>query len=289
MTELIRHFRQATTVVAVASLLTVAACSSSGSDKASTAKTKVSVQLPQGSLIHSGQLTFCADLSTPPLTYYNESQKPAGVEVDLGNALAQGLGLSAKWANTSFNGIIPALQAKQCDAILSQLYIKPARAKVVDFVPYMYASNTLLTDAQHAGSVTDIDSLCGLKAAAETGSTSGDYLNAASGRCTAAGKKPIDIRLFTKDSDALQQLRLNLVDAYGTTLETAAYVMSKQSGTFKLVGDPFGKIQTGIATRKDDTAVHDALTKSLAALHQDGTYDSILKKWNLQADALGAS
>ncbi|WP_215456129.1 ABC transporter substrate-binding protein [Streptomyces sp. ATCC 21386] len=243
-----------------------------------------SVKVPADTLVKDGQITYCSDISAPPLTFYDASQKPVGAEIELGDALAAQLGVRAEWANTSFNGIIPALQAKQCDAIISQLYIKPEREKVVDFVPYMYASNTLLVAAKSAGDIKNADDLCGRKAAGQTGTTVVQYLTDRSKQCEAAGKAKIDIRQFTKDSEALQQLRLGLVDSYGTTLETAAYATKQQPDTFAFVGEPFNRIKVGAATRKDNPALHDALTKALAAVRKSGTYTSILKKWNLTGD-----
>jgi len=241
------------------------------------------VKVPAGTLAQDGQLTYCSDLSSPPLTFYDAAQKPVGVEVDLGDAIAAQLGARTRWANTSFNGIIPALQARQCDAIISQLYIKPEREKVVDFVPYMYASNTLMVTNGNTG-IANTGDLCGKKAAAQTGSTIVGYFTEQSSKCAGAGKPNIDIRQFTKDSDALQQLRLGLVDGYGTTLETAAYVMTQQPGTFKAVGEPFNHIKVGIATRKDSPALHDALTQALAAIQKNGTYTTVLTKWKLTGD-----
>ncbi|MER6421769.1 ABC transporter substrate-binding protein [Streptomyces sp. NPDC001137] len=266
---------------AAAMALTGCADSSGGTDTAAKA---ASVKVPAGALVKGGQITYCSDISAPPLTYYDAAQKPVGAEIELGNALAAELGVRANWANTSFNGIIPALQAKQCDAIISQLYIKPEREKVVDFVPYMYASNTLVVAEKNAKTIKSADDLCGKKAAGQTGTTIVQYLTDQSEKCAAAGKPKIDIRQFTKDSDALQQLRLGLVDAYGTTLETAAYVLKQQPGTFGLVGEPFNRIKVGAATGKDDASLHDALTKALAAVRKSGTYDAILKKWNLSGD-----
>jgi polar amino acid transport system substrate-binding protein len=270
---------------AVCAVAALAACSSS---KTSQPSHSGAVSLAANALVNSGQITYCADISSPPLTFYDENQKAVGAEIELGDAFAAKLGVKAKWANTSFNGIIPALQAKQCDAIISQLYIKPEREKVVDFVPYMYASNTLLVSAKDDKGIRSADDLCGKKAAGETGTTVVQYLTDQSSKCTSAGKPKIDIRQFTKDSDALQQLRLGLVDAYGTTLETAAYVVKKQPDTFKLAGTPFNRIKVGAATRKDDSALHDALAKALAAVQKDGQYAAILKKWNLSGDDIGA-
>ena len=232
-------------------------------------------------LLKDGEISFCSDMTAPPLEFLDANQKPVGAEVELGDAIADSMGVKSKWVNTAFNGIIPALQAKQCDAILTQLYIKPEREEVVDFVPYLYSSNTVLV--QEGAGISGIDALCGMKAAAQTGTTAAEYFDEASAKCSG---DPIDIRMFTKDTDALQQLKLGLVDAYGTTLESAAYVMKQQPGQFEMAGDPFGKIECGIATRKDATDVHDAIAAALADVQADGTYDEILAEWNLTGDAL---
>ncbi|HEY6797110.1 MAG TPA: ABC transporter substrate-binding protein [Kineosporiaceae bacterium] len=237
--------------------------------------------VPAGVLLKDGEITFCSDLTSPPLEFLDATQKPVGAEIELGAALAKSMGLTAKWANTAFNGIIPALQAKQCDAILSQLYIKPEREKAVDFVPYLNSSNTVMVKT--GSQISGMDALCGKKVAAQTGTTAADYFKQASSKCSGGA---LDIRLFTKDSDALQQLKLGLVDAYGTTLETAAYVMKQQPGQFGMAGDPFGVIACGIATRKDARAVHDAVATALRAIRTDGSYDKILANWNLTGDAL---
>lgn len=269
---------------ALASLTGCGAASASGS-AGPASPAAAAVKVPAGTLDAAGQITYCADISAPPLTFYDTAQKPTGAEIELGDALAAELGVQSHWANTSFSGIIPALQAKQCDAIISQLYIKPARQAVVDFVPYMYASNTLLVGAQDSA-VQSVDDLCGKKAAGQTGTTVVQYLTDQSAKCQAAGKAKIDIRQFTRDSDALQQLRLGLVDSYATTLETAAYVLKQQPNTFKFLGEPFNRIQVGAATRKGDSALHDALGQALAAIQKNGTYGAILKKWNLTGDEL---
>lgn len=283
----LRRCRRHLTAGAAAMCATVslAACSSSGGGH-STSSAAVSV--PAGALIKNGQITYCSDISSPPLTYYDANQKAIGAEVELGDAFASQLGVQAHWANTSFNGIIPALQAKQCDAIISQLYIKPAREKVVDFVPYMFASNTLVVSAKNDKGISAVGDLCGKKAAGETGTTVVQYFTDQSSKCEAAGKPKIDIRQFTKDSDALQQLRIGLVDGYGTTLETAAYVIKQQPGVFKLAGTPFNRIKVGAATRKDDPALRDALASALAAVQKNGQYAAILKKWNLTGDDIAA-
>ena len=279
------------TVAAVLTLGLLGACSSGMSSGAassgspSAVASKAAVSVAADALLKEGEVSFCSDISAPPLEFMDASQKPVGAEVELGNALAASLGAKAVWVNTAFSGIIPALQAKQCDAILTQLYIKPAREKVVDFVPYLNSSNTIVVKAGDT-SITGIDTLCGKKAAAQTGTTAADYYKGASDTCTSKGQKALDVRMFAKDTDALQQLKLGLVDSYGTTLETAAYLMKLQPGVFAMAGEPFGAITCGIATRKDNAAAHDALKAALGVVKADGTYNKILADWNLTGDAL---
>ena len=279
------HFpsRRAAHVLVGALLTAVALLAGCGAPAGPAAPPPGSVTVPAGAFLQDGQITYCSDISAPPLTFYDAAQTPVGVEIELGDALAAELGVRSKWANTSFNGIIPALQGRQCDAIVSQLYIKPEREAVVDFVPYMYASNILVVPSGNTG-INGASDLCGAKAAAQTGTTIIGYFTDQSATCTAAGRPAIDIRQFTKDSDALQQLRLGLVDSYGTTLETAAYVMGQQPGVFRLAGEPFNRIKVGIATRKGEQALHGALAQALAAIQKKGTYAAILTKWNLTGD-----
>lgn len=278
--------RRSISVIAISAAGTLlAACGGGSGSEGGTG----SSGLPSSALISGGTLTFCSDISAPPLTYYDKDQKAIGTEIELGDAIAKKLKLKSKWNNVAFNGIIPALQGRQCDAIISQLYIKPEREKIVDFVPYMYAGNTVLVKSGNPKKVSGIDDLCGHKVAAQTGTTIVDILADEAKKCAAAGKAKIALSKFGRDSEAQQQLKLGLVDAYGTTVETGGYAIKEQPGAFETVGEPFGKITTGIATTKANKALHDALAKAFAEVRTDGTYDAILKKWELKDDALPAN
>jgi len=275
--------RRSTTLVGIACLAgALTACGGNADGSGSSGGSY------ESNLVSSGSLTFCADISSPPLTFYDQDQKAIGAEVELGDAIAAKMDLKPVWKNVAFAGIIPAVQAHQCDAIMSQLYIKPDREKVVDFVPYMFAGNTVLVKAGNPDGITGVDDLCGRKVAVETGTTAADVLAQQSATCQKNGDDPINIAQFNRDTEAQQQLKIGLVDGYGTTVETAGYAMTNQQGTFDTVGEPFGKIQTGIATTKDDGQLHDAIGKAFAEVRADGDYDAILKKWELTGDALPA-
>src|SRR4051794_6583763 len=181
--QLSRVTRRALTGLAVgaAGLLAVG-CGSSGSPSASAgsgsapAKGAAAGALPAGALGQPGTIRFCSDISSPPLEFYANGQQPTGSDIDLGNAIAARLGVKAEWVNTAFAGIIPALQAGHCDAILSQLLDKPARRAIVDFVDYMNSSEAIMVRKGNPDHVTGLSGLCGLSVAAETGTTVADFL-----------------------------------------------------------------------------------------------------------------
>jgi polar amino acid transport system substrate-binding protein len=277
----------------MAAALAAAGCGGSDSGQSASAGSgsgaaKAVAQVPDSALVQSGQLQFCSDISTPPLESFGPGHKPQGSDIDIGTEIAKRLGLQAVWKNTAFAGIIPALQARNCDAILSQLFDKPERRKVVDFVDYMRSGQALLVTKGNPQGVQDLAALCGKKVASETGTTIADLLRAQSKQCKASGKPAVTLRLFLRDSDALQQLGLKQVDVYGTTTETVSFVKSKQPEQYDVAGKPFGEILCGIATRKGNAPLHDAIAKAFAAMQSDGTYHKILAKWHLGLDELKA-
>jgi polar amino acid transport system substrate-binding protein len=281
-------------VALVTSVLALAACgstSSTSSTSSSSASKAASTsnaaeKVPAGAVAQAGTIRFCSDISSPPLEFYKNGTQATGSDIDLGDAIAAELGLHAVWVNTAFSGIIPALQAGHCDAVMSQLFDKPARRAVVDFVDYMNSSEAVLVAAGNPKHIAGISGLCGHTVAAETGTTITDYLTAQSKKCTQAGKPSITVRTFLRDADALEQLALGHVDAYGTTLETGAYDISQSGHRFQFAGPAFGQIPTGIATRKDDPALHAAIARAFAAVQSNGTYHQIFAKWGLTADLL---
>jgi polar amino acid transport system substrate-binding protein len=241
---------------------------------------------PPASIASAGKIVYCSDISGPPLGYFDENNNPIGSDIDLGKEIAKRMGVTAEFSNTPFDGIIPALQAKHCDAILSQLFDKPKRREVVDFVDYMYSSEALLVHKGNPKNIHGLDDLSGVKIAVENGTTIQSLIDEQNTKFAAAGKPPANIVVYPKDSDALQALQINQVDVYGTTLESAAYFMQKASNIFDVGGDPFAKILTGIAVRKGEAELQAAIQKAFDNIKADGTYMTILSKWHLEGDKL---
>lgn len=241
---------------------------------------------PPVNLAHAGKLTFCAEFGNPPLGFYNEHQVLSGFEVELGSEIAKRIGLKVEWKEVAFSAIIPALMARQCDAILSQLFDKPERREVVDFVNYMYSSQSLLVAKGNPKNIKGLEGISGLKVSVGNGTTIQSLLDAQNKLFKQAGKTEANIVVFPKDSDARQALQTGQVDAYGTTLETAAFFFQKSGQVFDIAGEPFNKIKTGMAVRKGDAETHDAIQKAFDAMRADGTYSKLLETWELGDDSI---
>lgn len=235
----------------------------------------------------SGTLTFCSAMSQPPLEFLDAGQKPVGAEVEMGEALAKRIGVKTKWINIPFSGLIPALQAGQCNAILSQLFIKPGRLKVIDEVPYAW-SQEILIFKNGSKVVDDPVDMSGKKVASVTGTTATVLLKQANDKLKAAGKPPVTIVEFPTGTAAFQQLVLGEVDGYGASFEIGEYYDKKNPGQIVAGKKPFYKILTGIGVRKDEKDVSAALETQIAAMMKDGSLAAIYKKWGLETDLLAA-
>lgn len=239
------------------------------------------------SIANSKTLTYCSSLTQPPMEFVNAQQKPEGADIELGDQLAQRLGLKSKWVNIPFAGLIPALQAGECNAIISQLFIKPARLQVIDELPYMYSQEIILFK-KDSPTVDTLAALSGKKVASVTGTTATVLLQAENDKLKQAGKPLINIIDFPSNTAALQQLQFGQVAAYGVSYEIGRYYNQTAPGEFVTGGAPYFKILTGIGTRKDEPGLRDALQNELAGMIKDGSYAKIFKKWDLASDLLPA-
>lgn len=244
-------------------------------------------KLTSPTILQTGEIQYCSTLVTPPIVYYTKkSHSPAGLGVEFGDAIAHKLHLKPVWNKVTFTNIIPALQAGHCDAIMAALYIKPTRVKVVNFLPYMWASESVVVKKGNPHHITGMnDSLCGLPVSATFSTTAVENTQAQSKACVKAGKKPITITQFKTTIQGLDQVILGRTVAYATTTQNAGYYIAHRKG-LQFGGKPYGKILCGIAFNKGDSKLETAVSQTVKTLFHDHTYDKIFKKFNLAPEEL---
>ena len=121
-----------------------AGCGGSSKKAATTTGTSASITAP-ASIASSGTLAFCSDITYPPEESYKQgTTTPQGSDIDIGSYIAGKMGVKARFDNTGFDGIIAALLAKKCDAVISGMNDTPERRKQVAFVDYLKVGQSFM-------------------------------------------------------------------------------------------------------------------------------------------------
>jgi len=104
-------------------------------------------------------LTVGMQLQFPPFETIDPMGKPKGISVELAKGLAAYLGRELVIENYPFIGLIPALQTKKIDCIISSMTMTPERLKVIDFSdPYVRTGLCLLiSDKSKMQGIEDAD------------------------------------------------------------------------------------------------------------------------------------
>jgi len=262
----------------VASLVTAAVLALTLTVASASASTSTHAQAS------GGTLTFCSYITYPPEEFY-QGTKPAGSDIDIGTEIAKRMGKTAKFDNTGFDGIIAALLAKKCDAIISGMNDTAARRKQVNFVDYLSVGQSLMVKKGNPAHITNLSSLAGRTVSVEVGTTNKDFLDQESKKLQKQGKKAIKVQAFPKDTDAAAALKTGRVNAYFGDSPVVAYYIGKDP-SFAFAGSPVNPIPVGIAIRKSDTATFTGVKKAVNAMYTDGTMKRILAKWKMSAFAI---
>jgi polar amino acid transport system substrate-binding protein len=236
------------------------------------------IQAPPA-IAKAGKIVFCSDITYPPEEYYQGS-KAIGSDIDIGTAVAKLMGVGAQFKNTGFDGIIAALLAKKCDAIISGMNDTAERRKSVDFVDYLSVGQAITVKKGNPEHFNTFASLSGKRVSVETGTTNRDFLAQASKKLVAQGKKPITIVTFPKDTDAFAALLAGRVDAYYADAPPAAYYAKQNPTKVEVCCHPINPFPIGIALRKHDPLTP-AARKAISRLTANGTLKRIVTKWGM--------
>ena len=286
-----RHGALLAMVAALALLL--AACGGNDNNKGTSSGsggglTDLGKKLPS-SIQQSKEIKVGSDIAYAPVEFYKEgTQEVQGIDWDLAQAMGQKLGVKFTFANTTFDGIIPALKANRFDVIMSAMSDTPERQKEVDFIDYFKAGTSILVKKGNPQGIQSLDDLCGKTIALQKGTTQVDVATEQQGKCKSAGKPAIKILTYDKDTDAQLQLRTGRAVADMNDFPVAAYAAQTVGGgnAFEVVGQQIGAGPYGIGVRKSDTQLRDALQEALKAAIADGAYAKVLQKWNVTAGSL---
>lgn len=224
-------------------------------------------------------LKVAVDLSYEPFTYKLPSGQPAGFDVDIANALCEQVKRKCVFVEQVWDGMIPGLQAKKYEVIISSMAKTEDRARVVDFTNKYYHTGARVVMPK-GFKYTGPESLKGKKIGVLKASIQEKwaltYLKPAGADVVSyPGRDPVylDInsgRLDGSVADSVEILYGFLNKPEGKNFEFASDTLVDK----KIFGDG-----ASIALRKGQPELKQQLNDAIAAIRANGTYDKIAKKY----------
>jgi len=276
---------------AVAAFATLVGCSSSsGSSETSgsSAEAKTSVakdaalaaKLPD-EIKQAGVIRVATDPTYEPFESIKDG-KVVGFDPDLAAAIGSLLGVRVQFVNTSFDGIIPSLAARKVDMAMSSIGDTKEREKVIDVVTYYWNGKLALVrkgNPKHLKSEPLCDARIGVIRGSLQQTT---FLPSQKPKCAKIGKPAPTPVVFQTGTQAQLALQSGRIDGVVEDAPPLLAVAGAQPEIFETAG-PFLRNPNpgGVAFPKGSKLV-EPVHAALNVLMKDGTYKSLLKKWNLE-------
>jgi polar amino acid transport system substrate-binding protein len=224
----------------------------------------------------AGALHASVNAIYPPMEYKDTATgQLTGLDVDLGEALAKRLAVRIVWAESAFEQLMPSLQTGRADLVISGLTDRVSRHETADFIDY------LKTGAQfyiQAGSPMKVATdLCG-KRVGTSRSTSfpAEIVAWSKTHCEGAGKQAIELVNAESTVDARGQLRQGRIDAAVQGSETIPYAFANEPGAYRVLEAPFTSGYQGIAIRKGEAMLRDAVAETKHSLQDNAIAEPVI-------------
>jgi arginine/ornithine transport system substrate-binding protein len=224
-------------------------------------------------------LKVAIDPTYEPFTFKTADGKPTGFDVDIASALCEQIKRKCVFVEQVWDSMIPGLQARKYDVIVSSMSITEDRLKVVDFTDKYYNTPSRVVVKKDV-KFTDPASIKGKKIGVLKGSTQEKY---AMGELKPAG---VEVIPYEAQDQVYLDIKSGRLD--GTVADfvevTGGFLSKPEGKDYTLVGPElytpkyFG-IGVGIALRKGQTALKNELNTAIKTIRANGVYKKINDKY----------
>jgi polar amino acid transport system substrate-binding protein/arginine/ornithine transport system substrate-binding protein len=219
-------------------------------------------------------VNICVEGAYPPFSSTEASGAVVGFDIDIANALAAEMGMEATMVKTDWDGIIPALLERKCDAIIASMSITEERKQVIDFSAKYYNSPAAFIGA--AGMMAD--ALDGKVVGVQRGTIHQDFME---------GEFPnVELRLYGSQDDVYLDLQAGRIDAaMGDSIAMDdGFLSTDAGGDYAFFGEMYSVPKyhgegAGVGVRQDDTELRDAFSAAILAIRASGEYATINDKY----------
>ncbi len=216
-------------------------------------------------------ISFAGSGGYPPFNYLNESGDVIGFDVDVGQEIADRLGMELDYVTTSWDGIIEGLRARRYDGILGSMAITEERQQRVDFsIPYYYSGAQVFVRKD-----SGIESVNELNSSHVIGLVTGTTFE------QDAVTLGVQAKLYEDDNQTLLELINGRNDGVLTDRVVGLNAATQMRGgeNVTALGSVLRAEVMGIAFHQDDDDLRERVNAALQAMHDDGTLSAISAKW----------
>ncbi|NNA16727.1 transporter substrate-binding domain-containing protein [Pseudomonas lundensis] len=209
----------------------------------------------------------------PPFNNKNPSGQVVGFDYDIAMALCAKMKAECEVVTSDWDGIIPALNAKKYDFIVSSLSITEDRKQAVDFTDPYYSNKQQFVAKKGGEFKTDIDSLKSKQLGTQRSTQAATWLEDNVGG---------DIKLYDTQENAYLDLSSGRVDGLlADKYAIYGWLKDDPAGKdYEFKGEPINEDdKVGIALRKGESDLRTKLNLALKEIKEDGTYKKINDKY----------
>jgi glutamate transport system substrate-binding protein len=266
----VRRWRWLVIALALVSLF-AAGC---GGDDEEEQPAKEAEQAPAGTSVaklqEKGEITIGVKFDVPPFGLKNpQTNEVEGFDVDLGKAIAEEMGVEAKFIEAISDNRIPFLEKGTADLILSTMTINKERDTEIDFSePYYIARGRILVPK--GSDIRGIDDLEGKSVCTALGSTYEETLR----------ERPPkeELKLVDSYSECLELLQNKSIDAISTD-DVILTGMIIQDDSLEMVGEELTTEPYGVGIKEGDKELKEFVDGVVKDYKADGRWAQSYQKW----------
>ncbi|WP_424932972.1 transporter substrate-binding domain-containing protein [Amaricoccus macauensis] len=223
-------------------------------------------------------LNICVEGAYPPFSETAEDGSVVGFDIDIANALCTEMAVECEMVKTDWDGIIPALLERKCDAIVASMSITPERSQVIDFTHKYYNTPARLIAPEGTDLVDSPEGMAGKRIGVQRGSVHHGYVEAA--------YPDADLVLYGTQDEANLDLLAGRVDAVmaDSVVLDLGFLQTPDGEDFAFFGEPhldpkYHGDGVGIGIRKGEDELREDLNGAIAAIRDSGKYDEIASEY----------
>ena len=215
-------------------------------------------------------ITFATEGTYAPYSFHDDSGALVGFDVEIARAIADKLGVEARFTETQWDGIIAGLDAKKYDAISNQVSITEERKQKYLFSdPYTYVYGVVIVNEDN----NDINSFEDLNGKDVSLTITSNWAQVAE----SYGGKIVSTSGF---NESIQLVLQNRADAtVNDNVTFYDFIANKPDAKAKIVATSNEATESAILIRQGDDDLQKAINDALSQLRSEGKLAEISNKY----------